>query len=263
MTGEAGAAVLVERIGHVAVLTLNRPEVLNAVDARLACELGDALEVCRTDVGVRAIVLRGEGRAFCAGHDLSALAAGEHPSAARHPEWGYGGIVRHRIDKPIIVAAHGYMLGAGLEIGLSADIIVAADGLRLGLPEVTRGLIAGAAGVPRLAQHVPPHIAAWLVFSGESMDAHEAARWGLVNEVVPQDRVVARAIELAERIAQNAPLAVQVSKRILRSFTARSTWTDDAWTELHAELDAVQDSADALEGAVAFSERRAPRWTGM
>jgi crotonobetainyl-CoA hydratase len=254
--------VLEERRGHVATLTLNRPEVLNAVDERLARELGEALERCRRDESVRAIVLAGAGRAFCAGHDLTAIAAGHDPRSMRHPEWGYAGIVRHRIDTPIVVAAQGYMLGAGLEIALSADVVVAAHGLRLGLPEVTRGLIAGAAGVPRLAQHVPPRIAAWLVYSGELIDADEAARWGLVNEVVAEDRLQDRAQEMAERIAANAPLAVQASKRLLRSFSARSTWGEDAWEELHGELDRVQRTADAAEGAVAFVARRAPRWTG-
>ncbi len=244
------------------VLTLNRPQALNAVNEELATMLGAALEDCRTDDSVRAIVLHGSGRAFCAGHDLVAFAGGETPKASRHPEWGYAGIVRHRIDIPIIVAAHGYMLGAGLEIGLSADIIVAGRGLRLGLPEVQRGLIAGAAGVPRLAQHLPVHIAAWFLYSGELFDADEAARWGLVNEVVDDEQVLDRALTLAERIAENAPLAVQASKRLLRSLGTRSTWTDEAWEELHAELDAIQASADAAEGAAAFVERRAPRWRG-
>lgn len=254
-------AVLQERRGDVALLTLNRPEVLNAVDARLARELGQALEGCQRD-GVRAIVLRGSGRAFCAGHDLSALAGGEDPFDARHPAWGYAGIVRNPIDIPVIVAAHGYMLGAGLEIGLSADIIVASDELRIGLPEVRRGLIAAAAGVPRLAQHLPPPVAAWLVFSGELMDAATAARWGLVAEVVAADAVTDRALELAQRIAANAPLAVRSSKRLLRELSGASTWTDDAWEVLDREWAAVAASADAKEGAAAFAEHREPKWIG-
>jgi crotonobetainyl-CoA hydratase len=245
----------------VALVTLDRPEVLNAINARMSAEIGAALEQHRLDPDVRVIVLAGEGRAFCAGHDLGALSAGEDIWDAHHPEWGYAGVVRHLIDKPIVVAAQGYMLGAGLEIGLSADIIVASDDLKIGLPEVRRGLIAAAGGVPRLAQHLPPHIAAWLVYSGEFMDADTAARWGLVNEVVARDRLQERALEVAGRIAENAPLAVQASKRILRSLSNRSTWETPAWDEMNAELTAIRATSDAAEGAAAFVEGRDPRWT--
>lgn len=262
MDGRRTPAVRNEKRGHVAVVTLDRPEVLNAIDARMSAEIGEAMEQNRVDPDIRAIVLCGEGRAFCAGHDLGAFAAGEDLWDAHHPEWGYAGIVKHLIDKPIVVAAQGYMVGAGLEIGLSADLIVAATDLKLGLPEVRRGLIAAAGGVPRLAQHLPPHVAAWLVFSGELMDAAEAARWGLVNEVVPAERLIERALELAQRIATNGPLAVQASKRLLRSLSNRSTWDPAAWNEMNAELTAIQGTADAREGAAAFLEGRDPRWSG-
>lgn len=255
-------SVRTERLGNIGVVTLDRPEVLNAIDARMSAEIGAALEGYRLDAEIRAIVLCGTGRAFCAGHDLRAFAEGEDLADAHHPDWGYAGIVRHVIDKPIIVAAQGYMLGAGLEIGLSADLIVAADDLRIGLPEVRRGLIAAAGGAPRLAQHLPPHIAAWLVYSGELMDAATAARWGLVNEVVAPERLRDRALELAAALAANGPLAVQASKRLLRSLSNRSTWEPAAWDEMNAELSAIRSSADAAEGAAAFLEGRDPEWTG-
>lgn len=255
-------AVLLERRAHLGLITLNRPGVLNAVDARLSAQLGEALDVCVQDEEVRVIVLNGAGRAFCAGHDLTALARGEDVWAAHHPEWGYAGITRRPIDKPLIVAAHGYMLGAGLEIGLASDIIIGTPDLRIGLPEVTRGLFAAAAGVPRLAQQLPPHIAAWLIYSGELVGADVGLRWGLLNEVVDEEQLLDRAVELAERIARNAPLAVQASKRVVRGLAQGSTWTPEAWATLSAELAAIHMTRDAAEGAQAFAERRDPRWSG-
>jgi crotonobetainyl-CoA hydratase len=254
-------AVLTERRGHVAVLTLNRPESLNAVDARLSMALAAAVDDCVRDDSVRAIVLTGAGRAFCAGHDLGAIARGETIDDSRHPEWGYAGLVERPIDKPVIAAAHGYMLGAGLEIGLACDIVVASPSLQLGLPEVRRGLIAAAGGIPRLAQQLPAHIASWLIFSGELVDAEEARRWGLVNEIVPESEVLDRAIALAERIAANAPLAVQASKRLVQGLSRESTWTADAWTVLNEEFARIRGTSDAQEGATAFLERRDPHWS--
>jgi crotonobetainyl-CoA hydratase len=254
--------VLLELRDHVAIVTLNRPEVLNAINIPLSRSLGEILEQCSANPDVRSIVLAGNGRAFCAGQDLAVLADGGDVLEREHPEWGYAGVVRHRIDKPIVVAAQGYMLGAGLEIALSCDIIVASRSLQLGLPEVRRGIIAAAAGVPRIAQHLPPHVAAWLVFSGEFMGADEAMRWGLVNEVVDEDRVLSRALELAARMAESAPLAVQASKRILRDLTSESTWDERPWEILAEELAKIRSTADADEGARAFLEKRPPRWSG-
>ncbi|MCU1557817.1 MAG: Enoyl-CoA hydratase/isomerase [Microbacteriaceae bacterium] len=254
-------AVFTERRGHVAVITLNRPGSLNAIDSRLSMALAVAVDECVRDTDVRAIVLTGAGRAFCAGHDLGAIAAGETLDDARHPEWGYAGIVERPIDKPLIAAAHGFMLGAGLEIGLACDLIVGTPTLQLGLPEVRRGLIAAAGGIPRLAQQLPPHIASWLIFSGELIGAEVAERWGLVNEIVPEEQVLERAVALAGRIAENAPLAVQASKRLVRRLSRGSTWTDDAWSELNEEFAGIRGTSDALEGATAFVERRDPRWS--
>jgi crotonobetainyl-CoA hydratase len=254
--------VLLERRGHIGLITLNRPEALNAVNARLSTQLGEAVDECVNDAEIRVILLRGAGRAFCTGHDLKAFAAGEDVWAAHHPQWGYAGITRRQIDKPIIVAAQGYMLGAGLEIGLASDIILATPALKLGLPEVQRGLFAAAGGVPRLAQQLPPHIAAWLIYSGELMDAETGVRWGLVNEIVEEDRLLERALEVAERIASNAPLAVQASKRMVRSLSSGSTWTAEAWGELTSELTVIQATNDAAEGAAAFTEGRDPTWSG-
>ena len=255
-------AVLLERVGHVAIITLNRPEALNTINARLSTALGEALQECSLDTDVRAIVIAGAGRAFCAGHDLKAIAEGEDVLDSHHPDWGYAGIVRHRIDKPIIAAAHGYMLGGGLEIGLSCDLIVAASTLLLGLPEVTMGLFAAAGGVPRIAQQLPLRIAARLAYTGEFMSADEALLWGLVNEVVAEEHVVERAVDLGARIARNAPRGVQASKRVIRALETESTWTEPAWSMLYAELAAIRATADASEGPRAFIEKRQPHWSG-
>src|SRR5690606_16890724 len=127
------------------------------------------------------------------------------------------------------IAAHGHALGGGMEIALAADIIVAATTLKLGLPEVTRGLIASSGGVPRIARKVPAAVAAWFAYSGEPMDAQAAARWGLVHDVVPEKQLLGRALEVAARIAANAPLAVRASKRVLRAATTQSTADDGMW----------------------------------
>jgi crotonobetainyl-CoA hydratase len=246
------ASVLLKQSGTVAVVTLNRPEVLNAIDAKLANELTSALATCAANDDIRVIVLNGEGRAFCAGHNLAALAAGESVSESHHRDFGYAGIARHKIDKPIIVAAQGFMLGGGLEIALSADVIVAADNLMLGLPEVKMGQFAAAGGVVRISQQLPSRVAAWLIMSGQMMTAEEALRWGLVNEVVPESRLLERAMEMAETIASNAPLAVQSSKRMIRDLVSQSSWDDFTWNILTRELEEISKTADAAEGARAL-----------
>jgi crotonobetainyl-CoA hydratase len=254
--------VRVERIGHVARLTLNRPDSRNAVDVALSTALGEALAVADADPAIRAIVVQGAGPAFCAGQDLRALEAGEGLRVPDHPEWGYGGIVEHRLATPTIAAVHGYAFGGGLEIALSCDLIVLGASARVGLPEVTLGMFAAAAGVPRIAQQIPPKIAARMVLTGLPLEAHEAAQFGLASEVVPDDDVHSRALELAHTIAGNAPLAVQASKRILRDLALSDTWDSSSWEQIDREFEPVRTSADAAEGLRAFVDKRAPEWNG-
>lgn len=254
--------VLVERIGHVGRITLNRPDARNAIDHALSLALGEALRRLDGDPGIRAIVIQGAGKGFCAGQDLKALAAGEPLGVPERPEWGYAGVARHSIDTPTVAAVHGYAFGGGLEIALSCDLIVIGESARLGLPEVTLGLFAAAGGVPRIAQHLPPKVAARMVLTGEPMGAEEAGRLGLVSEVVQDDAVAARALEIAERIASHGPLAVQASKRILRDLAHADTWADPVWTRIDREIDVVFSSEDAAEGVRAFTERRSPQWRG-
>lgn len=254
--------VRVERDGHLLVITLNRPDARNAVNAEVTAALGAAVELLAADDDLRVGILTGAGTAFCAGQDLKAFAAGEPVLPVDHPEWGFGGFTGHAIDKPLIAAVNGVAFGGGLELALACDIVLAADHIALGLPEVKRGLFAAGGGVPRLAQQLPPKVAARLVFTGDPFTAEQAAQWGLVDEVVPADAVLEHALDLAARIAANAPLGVQASKRALTALGQQSSWTPDADRLIRAEFDAVFGSADAAEGSRAFVEKREPRWAG-
>jgi crotonobetainyl-CoA hydratase len=260
MTSPTDELVRLEKDGHVAVVTLNRPEVRNAINHALALALGQALEEVANDPQIRSAVLRGEGRAFCAGQDLSALAAGESVGLPEHPEWGFGGMVRHLVDKPIVAAVQGFAFGGGLELALTCDLIVLGASASIGFPEVRLGLFAAAGGIPRIAQHMPPKIAAQYALTGAPMASDTALRWGIVNEVAPDDEVFARALEMAGAIALNGPRGVQATKRILRDLGSESTWAESTWSAIQRELDGVFASEEADEGIRAFLERRAPRW---
>jgi crotonobetainyl-CoA hydratase len=189
------------------------------------------------------------------------VARGENIMPPETREWGFAGYVTHHIGKPTIAAVRGFALGGGTEIALASDLVVAAEDAKFGLPEVRRGIIAGAGGAFRLAGQLPPKIAMELLLTGEALDAAEARGLGLVNRVVPADRVVAEAIALATTIAANAPLAVQASKRIARGIAeGRVAAEESAWKISVREGIGVMDSRDAKEGPRAFAEKRAPVW---
>lgn len=253
--------VLAERDGAVCVLTLNRPAALNAVNTALAAALGAALEEAAGDAAVRAVVLTGAGRAFCAGADLKEIAAGNH-TAIEHPEWGFAGMVRHWLAKPVVAAVNGLALGGGTEIVLACDLAVADPAATFALPEVRRGLAANGGGVLRLHRQIPPKIALGLALTGDAMDAGTALRWGLVNEVSEPGRSLEAAVDLAQRVARNAPLAVEATKRLVhRAQPAHDSWDTAFWTRNDEELTSLLHTDDAREGARAFAERREPRWT--
>jgi crotonobetainyl-CoA hydratase len=265
MTGPAPLA-LYRVAGHVAVITFNRPEVLNAINTATSDVVGDMLEQAAEDPDVRVIVITGSGRAFCAGADLKELAGGAIPPLA-NPHWGFAGIVQHWTDKPIIAAVHGSAMGGGAEVVLACDLVVADQGARLGLPEVRLGLFAAGGGVLRLGRQVPIKRALQLVLTGEAIDAETAHSWGLVNFVVPAGQALSRALELAEQIAANAPKAVQMSKRLVHQNAANDTdWAStpdqSMWQANKNAMAEVFSSADALEGAAAFGQKRSPVWTG-
>lgn len=261
MAADDERPVLIERDGPVCVVTMNRPAALNAVNTALAAGLGDALEEAADDPAVRAVVLTGAGRAFCAGADLKEIAAGVH-SAIEHPEWGFAGVVRHWVAKPVVAAVNGLALGGGAEIVLACDLAVADPAASFALPEVRRGLAANGGGLLRLHRQIPPKIALGLALTGDAMDATTALRWGLVNEVCAPGRSLEAAVDLAQRVARNAPLAVEATKRLVhRAQPAHDSWDAAFWARNDEELTTLLHTDDAREGARAFAERREPRWT--
>ncbi|PPI99581.1 enoyl-CoA hydratase [Nocardia nova] len=248
---------------HVAVVTLNRPDALNAVDAALSAAAGAAFERAAQDPQVRVVIVTGAGRAFCAGADLREIAAGRSVYDPDHREWDFAGIVRHWIPKPVIAAVNGFALGGGTEIVLSADLAVIDEQASLGLPEVRRGLIAAAGGVLRIHRQVPPKIAAEIALTGRPVSAHRAYELGLVNAVAPAGGALAAALELATVIAANAPLAVQQSKRVMHESAAEHAgWGDGEWKISRDATRVVMTSEDAKEGPRAFAAKREPRWLG-
>jgi crotonobetainyl-CoA hydratase len=260
----ADAVALMTRDGNVAVITLNRPEVRNAVDAAMATAIGELLAEADADRGVRAIVVTGAGDvSFCAGADLKAASAGHKPFADGHPEWGFAGFVQHEVSTPVVAAVNGFALGGGTEIALMCDLVVASERATFGLPEVKRGIVAGAGGLVRLQRQVPLKIAMQMALTGEPISAFDALRWGLVNEVVEHGQVLKAGVDLAVRIAENAPLAVQESKRVLLGVVDRARPGEAlAWALSAHARDVVRTSADAAEGKRAFIEKRTPTWRG-
>ena len=261
-------AALYEVRAGVAIITLNRPEALNAINAAVSTAVGEGVERAGGDPDVRVVVITGNGRAFCAGADLKELAQRRAISADGHPEWGFAGLTQHWIDKPVIAAVNGYAMGGGTELALACDLVIAADTATFGLPEVKRGLLAAAGGVVRLQRQIPLKRALELALTGDGIDAQMAESWGLVNKVVPADAVLDAALELAGRIAANAPLSLQETKKMVyRTATGVSDrnreWAgEDPWQVNDDSMGVVFSSQDALEGARAFSEKRAPKWSG-
>jgi enoyl-CoA hydratase len=247
--------ILRERRGHVELLTINRPEARNAINLATARALSDALDECESDDDVWVVVLTGAGdKAFSAGMDLKAFAAGEFPITDK----GFGGLTKRNFPKPLIAAANGSALAGGFEMVLSCDMVVAASHALFGIPEATRGLIAGAGGLIRLPKRVPLAVAYEMALTGEPIDAERAYALGLVNRVVHGDELLDVAIALAERIAKNAPLAVRASKDVMRR--SRELSEDEGWSVNDESFAMIGRSADAMEGAVAFAEKREPNW---
>ncbi|WP_405836032.1 enoyl-CoA hydratase-related protein [Streptomyces sp. NBC_01518] len=237
--------VLTERVGAVLVATLNRPEARNALNPELIDELSTVLREADTDPAVRAIVLTGAGTVFCAGMDLKAFAKGGGK---------FDGLVwffREGITTPVIAALNGSALAGGFELALACDLVVAAEDAKLGIAEVKRGLFAAGGGTT-LADRVPLAVALEMGLTGDLVTAADARQFGLVNRAVPVGEVRDTALTLAGRIAENGPLGVAMTKKLMR---------ERRWAE-PAEVESVFRSSDAVEGARAFAERRSPVWTG-
>ena len=247
--------VLVERRGAVQIVTIHRPAAKNALTAKVAEGVAAAMDELDASDALRAGVLTGAGGTFSAGMDLKAFLAGESPSIDGR---GLCGITMTPPRKPLIAAVEGWALAGGFELLLACDLVVAARTARFGLPEVKRALVARAGGALLLPQRVPPAIALELLLTGEPIDADRAAGIGLVNRLTDEGGALGGALELAEKIAANGPLAVAVTKRI-----ARASWSPgEAWVNQAAIVKPVFASEDAREGATAFREKRAPVWKG-
>jgi enoyl-CoA hydratase len=253
----SGAAVLTEQRGAVLVITLNRPEARNAVNRALAEGLAAALDELDADADLRSGVLAGAGRGFCAGMDLKAFVAGE---SAWVGDRGFAGIVERSCEKPLIAAVEGFAVAGGLEIALACDLLVAAHGARLGLPEVKRALVATGGGLRRLPQRVGPGVAMELALTGEPISAERAYQLGLVNRLADPGAATVVALEIAGAIAANGPLALAATKRILRE---QGEWSDDEfWRRQDRIARVAMHSEDAREGATAFASKREPVWRG-
>jgi enoyl-CoA hydratase len=243
--------------GAMIVVTLNRPEVRNAINRAASEAIADALDRLDADPLLRVGILTGEGGHFCSGMDLKAFLKGERVELEGR---GLAGLVERTPAKPLIAAVEGYALAGGCEIALACDLIVAAEDAQFGIPEVRRGLIAGSGGLLRLPRKIPHQIAMEHALTGRMMGAPDARHWGLVNRLVPPGGALGAARELAAEIAANGPLAVVMSKKIINE--SPSWAANEVWTRQKQILEGIIASNDAREGALAFAEKRTPRWSG-
>ena len=258
-----GPAVHTEVEGQTLVVTLDRPKA-NAVDAPTSRLLYDAMVRLRDDPGLRVGVLTGAGdRFFSAGWDLKAAAAGEAADADFGPG-GFAGLTEFfDLGKPVIAAVNGMAIGGGFELALAADLMVAAEHAVFSLPEATLGLVADAGGLLRMPTRLPRAVAVELLLTGRRMEAAEAARWGLVTEVVPGDQLLRTALDLAARICAAAPLSVAATLEVLGATEGQTV--QDGYATMRGGLPTyarISTSADAQEGPRAFVEGRPPRWQG-
>src|SRR5437764_3893632 len=249
--------VLAERRGDVLLITLNRPEVRNAVNAALAAGVAGALDQLDGDASISVGVLTGAGGFFCAGMDLGAFVKGESPWFG---DRGFAGIAQRASRKPLIAAIEGFALAGGMEIALSCDLIVAAKGAKLGIPEVKRSLVAAGGALLRMPRRMPYHVVMELALTGDPLRAERFHEFGLVNRIVEPGAAAEEALALADSLAKNGPLALIATKRILQE---QFDWSSaEMWDRQGAISGPVFASEDAKEGSAAFKEKRDPVWKG-
>ena len=249
--------VLVRQDGPVLTITINRPAVRNAINRAASKAIAEAVDRLDADPTLFVGILTGAGEHFCSGMDLKAFLQGERVEIEGR---GLAGICERPSRKPMIAAVEGYALAGGCEIALACDLIVAAENAQFGIPETRRGLIAGSGGLVQLPQRIPRQIAMEYALTGKSMPAAEARQWGLVNRLAAPGAALQSALALAGEICANGPVAVEMTKRVI---TESSQWpADEVWTRQREILERVITSNDAREGALAFTEKRAPKWSG-
>jgi enoyl-CoA hydratase len=253
----ATPAVLAERRGDVLLITLNRPEVRNAVNGALAAGVAGALDELDADDTLSVGILTGAGGCFCAGMDLGAFVRGESPWFG---DRGFAGIAQRAAQKPLIAAIEGFAVAGGMEIALACDLIVAARGAKMGIPEAKRSLVAAGGALLRLPKRMPYHVVMELALTGDLQPAERFHEFGVVNRLAEPGAAVDAALELAASVAANGPLALVASKQILQE---QYDWsTAEMWEKQAAISGPVFASEDAKEGASAFKEKRDPVWRG-
>ena len=257
------SSIQVETRGAVLVVTLNRPTA-NAIDVPTSCLMGETFGAFRDDSALRVAIITGAGdKFFCVGWDLKAAAQGEAVDSD-YGVGGFGGLQElPGLNKPVIAAVNGICCGGGLELALSADLILASEQATFALPEINSGTIADAATL-KLPRRVPYHVAMELLLTGRWMDATEAHHWGLVNEMLAQDQLIVRANELADTLADGPPLVYAAIKEVLRESEglAFQRALDQITDRKIPSVDRLYSSDDQLEGARAFAEKRKPLWHG-
>ena len=257
MDDDEKKVVLTERRGEVLLITLNRPEVRNAVNAAVAAGVAGALEELDADDALSVGVLTGAGGFFCAGMDLGAFVKGESPWFG---DRGFAGIAQRASRKPLIAAIERFAVAGGMEIALACDLIVAAKGAKMGIPESKRSIVAAGGALLRLPRRMPYHLVMELALTGDPFPAERFHELGVVNRLSEPGAAVDVALELAAALAKNGPLALAASKRILQE---QFDWSSAEMWERQGEITApVMASEDAREGASAFKEKRDPIWRG-
>lgn len=240
------------------IIRINRPDVANALNGATSRAMENIMNNAETDPAVRAIIVTGTGKVFCAGEDLSELSeGGECQTVTEH---GFGGLTARLCSKPVIAACNGSAAGGGMEIALSCDMVVANENAKFGCTEVGLGIIASTGGIVRLARDINRKDCMELLLTGKKIKAPEAQKLGLINYVVPAEEVMDKAIELAEQCLKNAPLALKWTKYLVHASDQMSE--EDAMRYCDGAYRFLEKTADGIEGPAAFVEKRAPQWQG-